>query len=298
MDRYNLYEYKHELSRLPQTIRECDGIILATTVEWLGIGGYMTQFLDALWLYGDREKMATLYMQPVVLSTTYGEREGMLTLERAWESLGGIPANGLCGYVEDVDAFRQNTEYREYIEKRAEALYRTMERHMTRLPTSSQAISQTVQRVRQMKLTPQESEQLSELVADDSKVLKQKEDVLELSELFKKIIGEEDAKEPSEEFVEDFKRCFTGYPEVSKTFLFHITGKELPLIISVNGKRVICGYQPSEDGDIVCTLSPSIMETIVAGRMTFQRAFSVGDMSVRGDFGTLRLLDELFVFSV
>ena len=66
----------------------------------------------------------------------------------------------------------------------------------------------------------------------------------------------------------------------------------------MNGKRVICGYQPSEEGDIICTLSPGIMETITAGRMTFQRAFSIGDMSVKGDFGTLRLLDELFVFSV
>ena len=298
VDRYNLYEHKHELSRLSQTIRSYDGIILATTVEWLGIGGLMTQFLDDLWLYGDREKMDGLYMQPVVLSTTYGEREGMLTLERAWESLGGIPVNGLCGYVEDVDAFRQNERFREYIKRSAGDLYKTMEWHITRLPASSQAVSQTVQRARQMKLTPQESDQLSELVADDSKVMKQKEDVMELSEIFKKIIGEEGAGDASDAFVEDFKRGFTGEPEVSKTFLFHITGKKLPLMVSVNGKRVICGYQPSEEGDIICTLSPGIMETITAGRMTFQRAFSIGDMSVKGDFGTLRLLDELFVFSV
>ena len=295
VSRCNIYEHKSGISTLPQTIRDTDGIILATTVEWLGIGGYMTQFLDALWLYGDREKMSTLYMQPVVLSTTYGEREGMLTLERAWESLGGIPANGICGYVEDADTFRQNEKYRQFIEKKVEEFYKTIYRRMTGLPTSSQAVTQSVQRGRQMQLTPQESEQLSELAADETKVAQQKEDVLELSKLFKKIIGEEEGT--GDEYIEDFKKYFTGSPEVNKTFLFNITGKKLPLTVSVNNKRMICGYQPTEDGDIVCTLSPQIMEAITAGRMTFQRAFSVGDMTVRGDFGTLKLLDELFDFS-
>ena len=56
--RYNLYEYKNTIPTLPQTLKEADGIILATTVEWYGIGGYMQQFLDACWLFGDKEKIA------------------------------------------------------------------------------------------------------------------------------------------------------------------------------------------------------------------------------------------------
>ena len=50
VDRYNTYEHKSSISTLPQTMKDADGIILATTVEWLGIGGYMQQFLVALWL--------------------------------------------------------------------------------------------------------------------------------------------------------------------------------------------------------------------------------------------------------
>ena len=75
VERYNIYEHKNEIATLPQTFKDVDGIILATTVEWLGIGGYMQQFLDACWLYGDKEKIAQTYMQPIVMSTTYGERE-------------------------------------------------------------------------------------------------------------------------------------------------------------------------------------------------------------------------------
>lgn len=51
----------------------------------------MQQFLDACWLYGDKEKIQTTYMQPIVMSTTYGEREGEMTLANAWEILGGLP---------------------------------------------------------------------------------------------------------------------------------------------------------------------------------------------------------------
>ncbi|MBQ9579819.1 MAG: 3-keto-5-aminohexanoate cleavage protein [Lachnospiraceae bacterium] len=78
VERFNIYEQKNSISTLPQTLKDADGVIFATTVEWLGIGGYMHQFLDACWLYADKEKIKNLYMQPVVMSTTYGEREAYL----------------------------------------------------------------------------------------------------------------------------------------------------------------------------------------------------------------------------
>ena len=88
VERFNIYEQKNSISTLPQTLKDADGVIFATTVEWLGIGGYMHQFLDACWLYADKEKIKNLYMQPVVMSTTYGEREAYLTLTGAWDTLG------------------------------------------------------------------------------------------------------------------------------------------------------------------------------------------------------------------
>lgn len=58
VSRYNLYECKNTIPTLPQTLKDADGIVLATTVEWYGIGGYMQQFLDSCWLFGDKEKMS------------------------------------------------------------------------------------------------------------------------------------------------------------------------------------------------------------------------------------------------
>ena len=45
VERYNLYELKNRITTLPKTLKNADGIILAATVEWYGIGGYMLQFL-------------------------------------------------------------------------------------------------------------------------------------------------------------------------------------------------------------------------------------------------------------
>ena len=144
VERYNIYEHKNEIATLPQTFKDADGIILATTIEWFGIGGYMQQFLDACWLYGDKEKISTLYMQPVVMSTTYGEREGKLTLANAWEILGGHPCSGLCGYVEDLLSFEMNKDYTLIIEKKAENLYRSISQKVRDLPGSNSAIKQSV----------------------------------------------------------------------------------------------------------------------------------------------------------
>ena len=190
IERYNIYEHKNEIATLPQTFKDADGIILATTVEWLGIGGYMQQFLDACWLYGDKEKISTTYMQPIVMSTTYGEREGELTLSNAWEILGGPPCAGLCGYVEDLATFQMSQEYNLIIEKKAENLYRTISQKIKSLPTSNQAVKRSVLRTQQLNLTPQESEQLSKYVSDDTYVKQQKEDIEELASMFKDMLGQ------------------------------------------------------------------------------------------------------------
>ena len=65
--RYNLYEMKNTITTLSQTVTEADAVVLATTVEWLGMGGYMQSFLDSCWLYGDKETSAGSYMCPVVM---------------------------------------------------------------------------------------------------------------------------------------------------------------------------------------------------------------------------------------
>ena len=175
VERYNLYEEKNNLSVLPKTLKDAQGIILAASVEWMGIGGMLQQFLDSCWLYGDKEKMSSMYMLPLVIATTYGEREAEYNLIRAWEMLGGIPCEGICAYVDNHVEFETNGEYHFLMEKKAEDFYRAMSKRKTAFPNSSNAVKKNVLRSNSLNLTPQESEQLSVYVSNDNYVKKQKE---------------------------------------------------------------------------------------------------------------------------
>lgn len=295
VSRYNIYEMKNSISTLPQTLKDADGIILATTVEWLGIGGFMQQFLDACWLYGDKEKIASTYMQPVVMSTTYGEREGELTLKNAWEILGGLPCAGICGYVEDLVVFEMNESYNLLIEKTAENLYRTISQKIRSLPSSNQAVKQTVLRTRQMDLTPQESDQLARYVSDDTFVNKQKEDLEELTSMFRGLMGQESSDDETP-YILDLQEHFNPQEGFAATYLFMIEGRKKPLVVEVDNDELNIHYGQQENADIYAKVTAQVMEEIVSGRMTFQRAFMTGMMSAKGNFKTLRMLDQVFVF--
>ena len=297
VERYNLHELKNTIPTLPQTLKDVDGVIFATTVEWHGIGGYMHQFLDACWLYGDKEKISQIYMCPIVMSTTYGEREGKLDLSTAWEILGGLPCSGICGYIADTVSLEMNEDYILLIEKKAENMYRTINQKMPSLPASNQAVKQMVYSTKNIDLTPQESEQLSQYVADDSYVQRQKEDIQELTSMFRDMMDLSLGEEDTEEYVNEFKSHFVPQPGFLANYKISIEGKKKPLVIEVNTKQLECYYgNPSVTFDVEMQLQKNVMDEITNGRMTFQRAFMGGDMKMKGDFRILRSLDQIFNF--
>ena len=292
---FRLQELKNNITTLPQTLKNADGIILATTVEWYGIGGYMQQFLDACWLYGDKEKISEIYMCPIVMSTTYGEQEGKLNLATAWEILGGRPCSGLCGYIADTAILEDNEEYQRIIEKKAENLYRTINQKMPCLPASNQAVKQKISIPRNIDLTPQESEQLSQYVADDSYVQRQKADIQELTSLFRDLMGSNE-KENDTEFIEDFRAHFHPLAGFAARYKIVIDEKKKPLVIEVDGAQLKCFYGQGEVFDVEVQMSQDSMIEIVSGETSFQRSFMAGDMKLKGDFKVLRMLDQVFMF--
>ena len=261
----------------------------------MGIGGLLWQFLDACWLYGDKEKISHTYMQPIVMSTTYGEREGELTLMNAWEILGGLPCAGLCGYVEDLVEFKQNKDYTLIIEKKAENLYRTISQKIKNLPTSNQAVKQSVLRTQQLNLTPQESEQLSKYVSDDTYVKQQKEDIEELASMFKDMLGKPD-DDMDTPFVKELESHFVSTEDFAASYSFIIEGIKKPLYVAIENGELEIHYGQEEKIDVVAKLSRDVLQSIIDGRMTFQRAFMTGEMTAKGNFKTLRMLDQIFVF--
>lgn len=295
VESFHLYELKNSITTLPQTLKNADGVILATTVEWYGIGGYMQQFLDACWLYGDKEKISQIYMCPIVMSTTYGEREGKLNLSTAWEILGGRPCSGICGYIADTSMLEENEDYIRIIEKKAENLYRTINQKMPCLPTSNQAVKQKVAITKNINFTPQESEQLSQYVSDDTYVQRQKADIQELASLFRDMMGTSE-KEDTTEFIEEIKNHFRPQSGFAANYKVVMEEKKTPLIIEVNGGTLQCFYGEGNRADVEMQISRESFENIIMGRNTFQSAFMAGDMKMKGDFKVLRGLDQVLIF--
>ena len=299
VEQFNLFELKNGITTLAASLKDADGIVLASTVEWYGVGGLLTQFLDACWLYGNKEKISQLYMMPVAMSTTYGERDGMTYLSTAWEILGGMPCDGVCGYIAETQTLENNTAYNDLIEKKAENFYRSINQRLPGLPNSNQAVKTRISLTKSPDLTPQESEQLSQYASDESYVQTQKEDIQELTSLFRSRLGAASGGEGSVSYPDCFGKAYQAAPGVRAAYYINITdglpGKSFRVIAEGNSCRAE-ETEAAVEGDVTLSLTKEVLENIVNGRMTFQRAFMAGNLKLKGDFTLLRQMDRLFPF--
>jgi hypothetical protein len=263
----------------------------------MGIGGYMQQFLDACWLYGDKKKIRKTYMFPIVLANTYGERETEATLIRAWELLGGISLDGISAYVENHVDFETNPEYVKLIEQKSETLYRLINHKAKLFPSSNNAVVHNMLSTT-IELTPQEGEQLSMYVSDDTYVKKQKEDIEELAQLFKGML-QSDGTDVKMEFLKNFRENFKPQGnDFNASFSITMTDVDKTLVLEISGSHLKCSYGTKEDADVIAKTTREVINKLVNGRTTFQGAFMSGELSAKGDFKTLRTFDQVFQFAV
>lgn len=293
--RYNLYEMKNTITTLSQTVTEADAIVLATTVEWLGMGGYMQMFLDSCWLYGDKAQISKLYMFPVVMARTYGEREVSLALANSWEIIGGRVAPALNAYVDDTTEFEFNADYVGIIENYAETIYRTVSQKRKGLPTSSQAIKNNVIKDT-INFTPQESEQLSKYASDDEFVQTQKKDIESLASIYKELLTDEENGGDGY-YIDSFLNHINHQCRFSSSYMITISDKNKSILIDAAGGRINVKFGENPSAEVICRMNKETFDKLVNGRSTFHKAFMTGEMTARGNLKTLRMLDELFTFS-
>ena len=286
--RYNLYEDKRGISVLPKTLKEADAVVLAASIEWMGIGGLLWQFLDSCWLYGDIEKLSWLSMMPVVISTTYGEKDAQFTMVRAWEMLGGIPCDGICAYINDSVKFETSSDYSYLIEKKTENFYRIFSKKISSFPSSTKAVKENVLRPKSITLTPQESEQLSEYVSNDSYVKRQKEDIQELTQMFKRMMGDD------KPYLDKLQKAFHAVPNVAVSFSWECTELKETLFILVDNDKLDCHYGGEQKADAMIKSDQAVMAKVMNGEETLQNAFMSGEVTAKGNFKLLNTFDSLF----
>jgi len=295
VERHNLYEEKSQITALSQTVTEANGIILATTVEWLGMGGYMQMLLDSCWLYADKGKIGSIYMFPIVTSKTYGERDVILSLTNSWEIIGGRAVPGLSAYVDDTTEFEFNEKYAAIIETYAENIYRTISKKKDNLPSSSQSIKNNVMK-EVVRFTPQESEQLSKYASNDEFVKTQKQDIESLSSIYKEMLNDQE-NGGDEYYLNIFKNHFVLGLDFVGTYMIMISDKDKIIRIDIDHDHLTVNFGENKNADIIAKLTKASFDNIVQGKLTFHRAFMAGDMTAKGNFRSLRMLDELFAFS-
>lgn len=300
--KYNLYEDKQGISVLPKTLKEADGVILAASVEWLGIGGFLQQFLDACWLYGDKDHIKELYMLPVVTATTAGEKDAYQTLTRAWEILGGIPCEGICTYVADHTDFETNPDYALLIEKKAESFYRSFSKKLKVFPSSTNSICENTMRPKTMQLTPQESEQLSMYVSDNNYVQKQKEDIEELTSMFKGLLGDTDEEETAAPIAGDpladaLQEHFRPVSPLTVCYNLQFEDGRV-LSVDIHNEELICSNKANPAANVQIRLDDKTVRRIVQGELTMHNAFLSGAVTAKGDFKQIRTFDTLFPIAI
>ena len=122
---------------------------------------------------------------------------------------------------------------------------------------------------------------------------RQKEDIQELTNLFKDMMEDSGLEE---EYLERFKKAFKPQPGFKANYKIFIGNKKEPLSLKVNVSELVCSYDSDLNADVVIHTDKNIINDILYGRMTFQRAFMSGEMKMKGDFKILRTLDQIFNF--
>ena len=97
-------------------------------------------------------------------------------------------------------------------------------------------------------------------------------------------------------YLASLKSKFAPVLDFSGTYMIMISDKEKNIVITIKGNSIAVVFGDNKEADVIGKMKKEIFDSIISGRMTFQRAFMTGDMTAKGNFKTLRMLDEVFKF--
>ncbi len=71
-------------------------------------------------------------------------------------------------------------------------------------------------------------------------------------------------------------------PDMGKNLVIHV------------GKVLQCEYGADVEADVKLKASSTMLRNILAGKNSFQKGFMSGEITAKGNFKTLRMLDQIF----
>ncbi|MDA3846741.1 MAG: SCP2 sterol-binding domain-containing protein [Vallitaleaceae bacterium] len=298
LDLANEYNIKHFL----EEVATADGVILATTVTWFGIGGRMQLFLDDCYAFGNQAIFGRCYLMGVVISKQMYERDAYHHMIRSWEILGGIEGTHLCASIKNVVTFETDKALGLSVDKKAEEFYRIINQKRTPLPSSIRSNKIYIE-VEQSHINPVSDNEVeiinhkpSTLIPNyDAYMEKQKKDIEDISELFKKKINkntEEASLNEPERFMTSFTKKEQDLSASIQWIIDDHPSKNFNMVFTSGQLR--CRYGELPENNVYINLEYDILRKILNGKLTIQRAFMTGMVKAKGDFTLLYKLDQMF----
>ena len=103
--------------------------------------------------------------------------------------------------------------------------------------------------------------------------------------------------EETDPLITTFVNAYKPELDFSASYAIILSDQDRILHLQATATQVKCFYAATEEADVILRTTTKVLENIFAGRTTFQKGFMVGEISVKGNFKSIRMLDTIFDFS-
>lgn len=280
---------------LSKKLNECKGVIACSQVHIGGIHGAMQTFFDHMSLWHQSISAQPLFV--VTYSEWTGEVKCANEILSNWELLGGIDGGKIC-----LNQYSEFTQIMPSLERSIESFYRMIKQE--RMPMLSNERRMFLERfVDQERLIPKHIDLSTE-----------EQNIRELTALLKGPIKKSDESEFIQYQNPIYQKGYSNYSngihkkiqglphyfiakhdktlEFSIQFTITDTGEEGILTIQNGDCTYAEGKGDAATLEIVAT--ERILNSILNNEMTYQKAFMLGKIKVKGNFIYLSKIDQVF----
>ena len=304
--------------KIARMMEESDGIVAISGVHIAGMHSAMQNFFEHMTQW--EESVGSKPLFAVTYSDFMGEKQAANKMIETWGLLGGIDGGNM--------AFNRYTvieEVKNSLEKNIEAFYRIIRQGRTCIISSerqSYLLMKQQHKNNTISQLGKSIKTLSEVLDTGSKeeskmgvdLSTKEQNIQELTQLLKSQMKKDD-----EEFVQMSQITYSHpknhiQPQGNKTRLHHIPhyfigqhNREMNMVIQYlitdmneNGAIVIkdgdCSYIEGivESSTIEIAMTSDILTQVLTKQITYQKAFMIGKLKVRGNFAMLSKLDQVF----
>lgn len=286
-----------EAQQLADQISDAKGLIACSNVHIGGMHGAMQTFFDHMTLYTDKIKAKPMFV--MTYSSWMGEVKGANDILYNWQTLGGVDGGKIC--------LNKHIEFERVmvsVERSIESFYRMMKQDRSEIIPSEYILFKEQLSPRQEVETTQinistEEQNIQELTA----ILKGKFQPDEGEEFVRYNTGTYQRPQISGGTANNTSKKIQNLPH----YFIAQHDKELDFSVQINiidkterGGLIIsqgdCRYVDGEISAPTLEISAAdrVIDSILSKEMTYQKAFMLGKIKVRGNFIFLSKMDQIF----